>query len=81
MTVEKVLSELKEIAEELRISFDNDDVLTHWCRRNSPGMPEHIADKIFPIYTSKLKEIYGVRIKDGIVTHIKKEKDGDYEPA
>ncbi|MFV0581981.1 MAG: hypothetical protein ACK5N4_08040 [Parabacteroides gordonii] len=81
LSKEIVIRELEKISREMKLSFDDDKVLTEWCRRNKPGMPNEIAKEIFPIYTSKLKPgPYGVRIDNGIVTHIKEKKEGCYEP-
>ena len=53
MTKEQAWDELHQIAQELNLPFDNDEVLTQWCRRNSSVMSKDIIDEIFPIYTSK----------------------------
>lgn len=35
MTKEQVWDELHQIAQELNLPFDNDEVLTQWCRRKT----------------------------------------------
>jgi ATP-dependent Lon protease len=81
LTVESVLEELKKIAEELGLELENEKVLDEYFKKNNhKGLPDKIADEIFPIYTSQFEEIYGVRLDGkGKTTHIKRTKDGDYK--
>lgn len=82
MTKEQVLDELYQIAQELNLPFDNDEVLTQWCRRNSSGMSKETADEIFPIYTSKgreCKKVSAIIDDKGHITHVKTEYDDDYK--
>lgn len=81
MTKEQVLEELHQIAQEMNLPFDNDNILTIWCRRNS-GMPQKIADEIFPLYTRKgieCKKVSAIIDNNGNITHIKTEYDNDYK--
>lgn len=83
MTKEQAWDELHQIAQELNLPFDNDEVLTQWCRRNSSVMPKDIIDEIFPIYTSKgieCKKVSVIIDDNGHVTHVKTEYDDDYKP-
>lgn len=83
MTKEQALDELHQIAQELNLPFDNDDVLTQWCRRNLSVMPKDIMDEIFSIYTSKgieCKKVSAIIDDNGHVTHVKTEYDDDYRP-
>lgn len=45
MTKEQAWDELHQIAQELNLPFDNDEVLTQWCRRNSSVMSKDIIDE------------------------------------
>ncbi len=83
MEKEQVLDELQQIAQELNLSFDNDEVLTQWCRRNSKSVPKEVMDEIFSIYTSRgieCKKVSAMIDEQGHATHIKTEYDTDYKP-
>lgn len=81
MTKEQILDELHQIAQELNLSFDNDEVLTQWCRRNKSIVPKDIMDEIFSIHTSKgreCKKVSAIIDDNGHVTHVKTEYDDNY---
>lgn len=83
MTKEQILDELHQIAQELNLSFDNDEVLTQWCRRNKSIVPKDIMDEIFSIYTSKgreCKKVSAIIDDNGHVIHVKTEYDDNYRP-
>ena len=83
MIKEQLLDELHQIAQELNLPFDNDEILTQWCRRNSSVIPKDIIDEIFSIYTSKgieCKKVSVIIDDNGHVTHVKTEYDDDYKP-